>query len=73
MDMGGRIPSFVVHYVSDEMPLHTLKGLRQQVKRVAEEGPGTGSGLRRIASNPEPPQPPSVAGPSSILANGKHD
>ena len=73
MDMGGLVPSFVTHYVSDEMPLHTLKGLKQQVQRVAEEGPGTGSGLRRIASNPETLRPRSASGFSSIQADGKHD
>ena len=41
MDMGGRIPSFVTHYVSDEMPIYTLVGLKRQVKRVAEESPAT--------------------------------
>lgn len=37
MDIGGQVPSFVTHYVSDEMPLFTLQGLKQQVKRVAAE------------------------------------
>jgi hypothetical protein len=56
MDMGGSVPSFVTHYVSDEMPVHTLKGLRQQVKRVAEEGRGREGGLRKISSIAEAPQ-----------------
>jgi len=57
MDMGGLVPSFVTRYVSDEMPLHTLQGLKQQVKKVAEEGRAT----------------PSASDPSLIQANGKHD
>jgi len=73
MDMGGRIPSFVTHYVSDEMPFHTLKGLKEQVKRVAEEDRATGSEFRRVASNAQAPQPRSASGPSSIHTNGKHD
>jgi len=70
MDIGGLVPSFVTHYVSDDMPIHTLKGLKRQVQRVAEEDRGTGSG-RRIASNPEALQLPS--GPSSVQAHEKHD
>jgi hypothetical protein len=41
MDMGGWVPSLVTDYVSDQMPVHTLLGLKQQVKRVAAERSGT--------------------------------
>ena len=41
MDMGGLVPSLITNYVSDQMPVHTLLGLKRQVKRVAAERPGT--------------------------------
>ena len=33
-DLGGRVPRFIARYVSEEMPLNTVRGLRAQVEET---------------------------------------
>jgi hypothetical protein len=37
VDIGGRVPSFMARYVSEEMPLNTVRGLRAQVAKTGME------------------------------------
>ena len=34
VDLGGRVPGFIARYVSEEMPLNTVRGLRAQVAKT---------------------------------------
>ena len=49
--MGGWVPSLVTDYVSDQMPVHTLLGLKQQAKKVAAERAGTAASAQALASS----------------------